>query len=325
MMDLKIALGQINMTVGNIRKNADKIIQAIEEAKKEHADIIVFPELALCGYPPLDLVLEDEFVQANQIKIEKIAKFTEGILALVGYVHLHEGKRWNALAVMQHGKIIANVHKTNLPTYDVFDELRYFSYSNDPEPVEILIKGKMYKLGIEICEDLWDDRYETKVTRELVKKGAEIILNASASPFQVGKIKQRIALVSGKVAEGNVPFIYTNMVGGQDELIFDGHSFAIDKNGKFAAYLKPSKEEIAYCEFKDGLTVRNITEPQFDDMAELRAALQLGIKDYFYKSGFKDAVLGLSGGIDSALVATLAAEALGKDDVYVFAMPSPLS
>jgi NAD+ synthase (glutamine-hydrolysing) len=324
-MDLKIALGQLNFTVGNIRANADKIIHAIKEAKSEKADIIVFPELSLCGYPPLDLVLEDEFVNANMIKIEKIAKHAVGIVALVGYVRSYNGKRWNAIAVMQDGKIVANVHKINLPTYDVFDELRYFSYVNDPRPVELSIKGKKYKLGIEICEDLWDEKYETKVTRELIKQGADIILNSSASPYRIGKIDQRIALVREKIANGNVPFVYTNLVGGQDELIFDGNSFAIDVDGKFAAYMKASEEQIAYCEFKNGKTPKPLPEPHPENMPALRAALLLGIRDYFYKSGFKDAVLGLSGGIDSALVATLAAEALGKDHVYGYAMPSQFS
>jgi NAD+ synthase (glutamine-hydrolysing) len=324
-MDLKIALGQLNFTVGNIRANADKIIHAIDKARSEKADIIVFPELSLCGYPPLDLVLEDEFVNANMIKIEKIAKHAVDIVALVGYVRSHNGKRWNAIAVMQDGKIVANVHKINLPTYDVFDELRYFSYVNDPRPVEINIKGKKYKLGIEICEDLWDEKYETKVTRELIKQGADIILNSSASPYRIGKIDQRIALVREKIANGNVPFVYTNLVGGQDELIFDGNSFAIDVDGKFAAYMKASEEQIAYCEFKNGKTPDPLPEPHPENMPALRAALLLGIRDYFYKSGFKDAVLGLSGGIDSALVATLAAEALGKDHVYGYAMPSQFS
>lgn len=324
-MDLKIALAQINFTVGDVSGNAEKIIKAIADAKNEQADIILFPELALCGYPPLDLVLENEFVAENRIKINKIAEKTKDIVAIVGYVRKHDGKYWNAVAIIQDGKIIDHVHKINLPTYDVFDELRYFSYVNNPLPINVVIKRRSYKLGVEICEDLWDDRYETKVTRELVKKGAEIILNASASPFQVSKIKERIAIVREKVNESNVPFVYTNLIGGQDELIFDGNSFALDKEGKFAAYMPVSKEAIGYCEFKDGKAVNVLSDPQPNIMEDLRAALLLGIKDYFYKSGFKDAVIGLSGGIDSALVAALATEALGADHVFGFAMPSKFS
>ena len=324
-MDLKIALAQSNFTVGDIKGNAEKIKSNILEAENNGADIIVFPELALCGYPPLDLVLEHEFIQANESNINEIAQTAKNIVAIVGYVRLFDNKLWNAVAVIQNGEIYTNVHKINLPTYDVFDELRYFSYVNNPLPVDITIKGKKYKLGIEICEDLWDDRYETKVTQELIKKGAEIILNSSASPFRMGKINQRIALVREKVSEGKVPFVYTNLVGGQDELIFDGHSFAIDKNGDMAAYLAASQEELAYCHFVNGIVNDVIPEPKADLLDGLRKALNLGIKDYFIKSGFKKAVLGLSGGIDSALVAILATEALGKENVYGFAMPSQFS
>ncbi|MEA2077255.1 MAG: NAD+ synthase [Candidatus Marinimicrobia bacterium] len=324
-MDLKIALAQINCTVGDINGNAVKIIEAISTAQSNKADIILFPELALCGYPPLDLVLEDEFIEANKKKINEVAKYTKDIIAIVGYVRKFEGKRWNAVAVIRNGEIVDHVHKINLPTYDVFNELRYFSYVNNPEPVKIDIKGRSYKLGIEICEDLWDDRYETKVTRELAKKGADLILNANASPFRVDKIKQRIALVREKVHENKIPFIYNNLVGGQDELIFDGNSFAIDINGDFASYLPASEEAIGYCELKNGEAVNKLPEPHPEDMEGLRTALLLGIRDYFYKSGFKDAVIGLSGGIDSALVAVLAAEALGKNHVYGFAMPSKFS
>ena len=188
-MDLKIALAQINFTVGDLSGNAEKIIDTISKAKNEHTDIVLFPEMALCGYPPLDLVLENEFITENEIKINEIVKHTKDIVSIVGYVRKYNGKCWNAVAVMQNGKIIDHVHKINLPTYDIFDELRYFSYINNPEPVNVTIKGRNYRLGIEICEDLWDDRYETKVTHELIKKGAEIILNASASPYQVEKIK----------------------------------------------------------------------------------------------------------------------------------------
>ena len=324
-MNLKIALAQINFTVGDVSGNAEKIIGAIADAKENQADITLFPELALCGYPPLDLVLENEFIIENKIMIDEIVKHTNDIVAIVGYVRKYDGKCWNAVAVMQDGKIIDHVHKINLPTYDIFDELRYFSYINNPEPVNVNIKGKNYRLGIEICEDLWDDRYETKVTRELVKKGAEIILNASASPYQVDKIKTRIDLVREKVLEANIPFVYVNLIGGQDELIFDGNSFALDKDGKFAAYMPASEEAIGYCRLQDGKAVNIIPNPQHNVMEGLRAALILGIRDYFYKSGFKDAVIGLSGGIDSALVAALATEALGADHVYGFAMPSKFS
>ena len=321
-MDFKISLAQINSTVGDIGGNAGKIIDAIRIAEEKNADIVVFPELSLCGYPPLDLVLENDFINANAKMIEKIAENTGNIIALVGYVRRYKNKLWNAIAVIRHGKVIDHVHKINLPTYDVFDELRYFSYVNDPRPVEVEIRGQKCKLGIEICEDLWDDRYETKVTGELITKGADIIINASASPFQVGKVHDRINIVRKKVKDGGVPFVYNNLVGGQDELIFDGNGFALDAKGNFAAFLPASKEFVAFCEFKDGMASDPLPEPVHDEMDTLKKALILGIRDYFYKSGFKDAVVGLSGGIDSALVAALATEALGKDHVYGFSMPS---
>ncbi|MBN2781164.1 MAG: NAD+ synthase [Candidatus Marinimicrobia bacterium] len=324
-MDCSIAMAQINVTVGDISGNAQKIISAIREAQEQGADIVLFPELALCGYPPLDLILEDEFISENRKQLLEIAAFAENIIAIVGVIHLQEERRYNALAVMQNGRIIDYVLKTNLPTYDVFDELRYFSPNRHPQPIPVKIKGNDRLLGIEICEDLWDNKYEIKVTRELAEQGADIILNASASPYCVGKIKQRIALVREKVEKFRIPFVYVNLVGGQDELIFDGNSFALDAEGRFAAYMPASQEAMGYCRFTDGRTDDPLPVPEFRELEELRSALILGIRDYFYKSGFRDAVIGLSGGIDSALVTILASEALGPAHVYTYAMPSVFS
>lgn len=324
-MDLKIALAQSNFTLGDIEGNAKKIRKDIAEAEMAHADIIVFPELALCGYPPLDLIFEEEFILANENKIKEIALATDNIVAIVGYVRRKDNKLWNAAAVIQNAKIHSYVHKIHLATYDIFDELRYFSSINDPSPVEITIKGKNYKLGVQIGEDILDDPYETKLTRELINKGAEIILNASACPFRDGKSDERIAFVRKKIKEEKVPFIYTNLVGGQGDLIFDGNSFAIDVRGDLAAYCLASQEDLVYCHFIDGITQTHISEAKQDPMEALRLALNLGIKDYFHKSGFKTAIIGLSGGIDSALVAVLAAEALGKENLYGITMPSQFS
>ncbi len=324
-MNCKIALAQINVTVGDIAGNAEKIINSINKAKSHHADIILFPELTLSAYPSLDLILEEEFINANQTKLLEITKHVQDIIAIIGVIYSHNGHRYNALAVIQNGQIIDYVLKTNLPTYDVFDELRYFHPNTQPHPISVRIKGKTYKLGIEICEDLWDDRYDIKVTRDLAKQGADIILNASASPFYTGKMKQRIVLVREKVEAFHLPFVYVNLIGGQDELIFDGNSFALDAEGRFAAHLPASQEAIAYCSFKNGHAESPQADPIIHELKELRAALILGIRDYFYKSGFKDAIIGLSGGIDSALVAVLAAEALGPDHVYTYAMPSQFS
>ncbi|MDZ7797598.1 MAG: NAD+ synthase [Candidatus Marinimicrobia bacterium] len=324
-MHYKIALAQINVTVGGISENTRKIITVIDRAQKNGADIVLFPELTISAYPPLDLILDNEFVTACGKALDNIREQVGNIIAIVGVVHDDGKHRYNALAVIQDGKIIDYVYKTNMPTYDVFDELRYFHFNTNPDPVRVTIRGKECKLGIQICEDLWDDAYEIKVTDELARKGADIILNASASPYHIGKIKERISLVRAKAEALSLPFVYVNLVGGQDELIFDGNSFAVDAEGKFAAYLPASSEAVDYCEFENGYSQKTVPEPQIDEMKELRAALVLGIRDYFYKSGFQDAIIGLSGGIDSALVAVLAAEALGPEHVYTYAMPSQFS
>ncbi len=324
-MHCKIALAQINVTVGDISENTQKIITVIDQARKNEADIVLFPELTISAYPPQDLIFDNEFVTACGKALDNIRKQVKDIIAIVGVVHDDGKHRYNALAVIQDGKIIDYVYKTNMPTYDVFDELRYFHFNTNPEPVTVTIRGKECKLGIQICEDLWDDLYEIKVTDELARKGADIIVNASASPYHTGKIKERISLVRAKVKALSLPFVYVNLIGGQDELIFDGNSFALDAQGKFAAYLPASSEAVDYCEFENGCSKKTVPEPHIDEMKELRAALVLGIRDYFYKSGFQDAIIGLSGGIDSALVAVLAAEALGPEHVYTYAMPSQFS
>ena len=324
-MDIRIVLSQMNVIVGDLPGNARKIIAEIKKADDMQADIILFPELTVCGYPPMDLILEADFVRANEKIINEIAAGTKNTIALVGCISRHDGKRWNSIAVMQNGKIIDFVRKTNLPTYDVFDELRYFEPNERVRPVPVTIRQKTVMLGIEICEDLWDERYHIKVTRELAEQGADIILNASASPYSRGKCRNRIARVREKVKQFKLPFIYVNLVGGQDELIFDGNSFAMDANGRIAVHLPSFEEATTCCRLTDGISDHPFEEKDIDEDEELYSALKTGIRDYFYKSGFKDAVIGLSGGIDSALVAALAADALGPEHVYAYALPSRFS
>ena len=324
-MDIRIALSQINVTVGDLRGNAGKIIHEIKNAESSRADIILFPELVLSAYPPLDLILEEDFIRANEDMMHFMAGQTGNIVALVGYVSQYRDKCRNSIAVIQNGRIIDHVHKANLPTYDVFDELRYFDANEGIRPVPVEINGKKMLLGIEICEDLWDERYRIKVTGELAKQGADIILNASASPYHNGKLKDRIIRVREKVERFKLPFVYVNLVGGQDELIFDGNSFAMDARGRMALQLPGFDEATSICRFDDGVCDEAKEDREIDEARELHQALLCGIRDYFYKSGFRDAVIGLSGGIDSALVAVLAAEALGPEHVFAYALPSQFS
>jgi NAD+ synthase (glutamine-hydrolysing) len=324
-MDIKIALAQINVTVGDLPGNARKILDAVREAKNHHADIILFPEMTLCAYPPRDLILENNFIHRAAGHMDKIAGSVSGITAIVGSIHAVDGHLYNAMFVLQDGKILDVVHKTHLPVYDVFDEPRYFKAETRVRPVPVDIRGSIYKLGIEICEDLWDERYHTDVTRELAQQGADIILNASASPFCRGKFRERREKVLQKVRENGLSFVYLNLTGAQDELIFDGNSFALDSRGKTAAQLPSCREALTYCVFRDGRTLQTLRQDPVDELEELYHALILGIRDYFCKSGFRDAVIGLSGGIDSALVAALATEALGPEHVLGYAMPSKFS
>jgi len=326
---MRIAIFQMNSTVGDLKGNSEKIIYAIRKACKHSADIIIFPELALTGYPPQDLIFEPDFVYQNLKYLDKIIKETKAIeiVSIVGYIDNPLKKDYyNALAVIGGGEIIKSVYKTHLPTYDVFDEKRYFIPNTNISPVPLRIKGNLLKLGLEICEDLWDDTYPRKVTGELVKEGAEIIVNCSASPYSYNKFEKRKELVLDKVHSFNIPFCYVNMTGGQDELIFDGNSFAVDREGTWSAFSGGHKENMTFADFNPDYTaVSSVKEPKPEPDRELLNSLIIGVRDYFQKTGFSDALIGLSGGIDSALVAVIASEALGPDHVWGILMPSQYS
>lgn len=327
MSELKIALAQINMIVGDLPGNAEKIKKTIAEAKMHDADIVLFPELSLCAYPPQDLILDKDFLRHADTYMQSIvAAVPDEICALVGSVFFSENQLYNAVYVIQGAKVTDIVKKTHLPTYDIFDEARYFNSGQKPQLVSVMIREKNYKLGIEICEDLWDESYNIDVTRELAGQGADLILNVSASPFCRGKLAERRKLVTRKVRENNLPFVYLNLIGAQDEIIFDGGSFAVNPDGKTVLQLASFREELVYCTYKEGGSIEASHRAEVPgEMEALHGALILGIRDYFSKSAFRDAVIGLSGGIDSALVATLAAEALGSEHVYGYAMPSVFS
>ncbi len=326
---MNIALAQINATVGDLKGNSKKIKQFIQTAKNRQIDLIAFPELAITGYPPQDLILNDTFIRENRVALDIITKESEGIIGIIGFIEsTYQGELYNAAAIVKDTQLIGTVHKTLLPTYDVFDEDRYF-ISNDQQaikPIQVEINGKSISLGIEICEDLWDTNYSVKVTDLLAKRGAEIIINISASPYYAGKRFERELLLKTKASENQVPVFYVNLVGGQDEIVFDGQSFAVDKSGNFIAYARPFEEDLVCVDLDlKQKTAKPITLLPYNHEEEIFNALILGIRDYFQKTGFQAAVIGLSGGIDSSLTACIAAEALGKEQVIGVSMPSKYS
>ncbi len=326
---MKVALIQINPTVGDIDGNFSKILEGIESARNLGAEIVAFPEMVITGYPPQDLLYEKSFLHLNKTKTLSLAEHSNGIILITGFVDYDEkGHLYNAAAVFQNGKILRIVHKTLLPTYDVFDEERYFEPGaiDEIHPFQISIRRKKYKLGVEICEDLWDHDYDTKVTDILCSKGADFVINISSSPFHVGKRFERQELIVEKAKKNRVPVMLVNLIGGQDELVFDGQSIAADSNGEIIAIGSQFEEDIIIVEFEPSTGVGiPIKLPDYDKEVEMYNALVLGIRDYFKKTGFKMAVLGLSGGIDSALTACIATDALGPENVIGVSMPSKFS
>jgi len=326
---LRVAMAQVNSVVGDLEGNVAKIREFLVEAKERGADLVVFPELAVTGYPPQDLLLESGFVEKNKTLLEQLVSGNSvDVAGVVGFVDREGGSLFNAAAVFSRNKIVRVVHKTLLPTYDVFDEDRYFKAGKKSEvaPVTITVNGETVRLGVEICEDLWDKDYDVKVTDLLAERGADLIVNVSASPFFVGKTVERIALLREKATENGVPIFYVNLVGGQDELVFDGQSLAVDKRGQLIAVGGQFEEDLVVTDIdlEKGVAER-VEAPVQDETAEMFGALVLGIRDYFRKSGFRRAVLGLSGGIDSSVSACIAAEALGRENVIGVSMPSKYS
>lgn len=321
---MNIGLAQINSTVGDFEGNAHKIVEACRSLESRGAEIVLTPELVLTGYPPQDLLFQSDFVPTCLRTLEEIQSAVGEAAWIVGCVQKNpsvSGKPFfNAAAVLERGRAIRWVYKTLLPTYDVFNEARYFEPCQNPSPVEI----KNRQFGITICEDIWTPEYlprslySCNPVETLCRAGVSAILNLSASPFQVGKPQRREEMIKGQARKYGVPFYYCNAVGGNDELVFDGHSMAISSDGTIEKRW-PGFEECA-------LTASDtITEEPSNDLEDLQRALVLGVRDYAAKCRFKTAVLGLSGGIDSAVVACIAVEALGADHVTGVAMPSPFS
>jgi NAD+ synthase (glutamine-hydrolysing) len=342
---MKIGLLQLNPTVGDFAANRQKLLAGYEKAAALGAELVVAPELFLCGYPPRDLLLREDFIAANLAALAETAQGVGATPLCVGYVDRNPERPGralrNAAAVLQNGKTVWRTAKCLLPTYDVFDEDRYFEPAKSVEP--FVFNGK--KLGITICEDIWNDedfwperRYRRDPVKELVAQGAEIILNLSASPWHDGKERLRLEMLRRAARDEKIPLAQVNAIGANDELIFDGHSVALDARGEVIALGKGFAEEVFVADLKSGRSRGN--EARTENAAEtphvvsynfppreqqLFSALSLGIRDYVHKCGFKSAIVGLSGGIDSALVAVLAADALGADRVLGVSMPARYS
>jgi NAD+ synthase (glutamine-hydrolysing) len=333
---MRIALAQTNPIVGDIPHNCRQIVDFAQRAKKQGADVVVFPELTVIGYPPKDLLLKPQFVDDNLRALGIVANHVKGIDAIVGYADRNPepvGRPLrNSLAVLRDGKIVSRHYKTLLPTYDVFDESRYF----EPGPADErsnLVQLAEAKAGLTICEDLWNDErligrrlYHQNPLTKLQACGAQMLINTSASPFVVAKHDFRIELFASQVRQVRVPLIYVNQVGGNDELVFDGNSVVMDGTGKVVAQARDFEEDLLVVELgADGVVQGGRVERHSRDVESIYKALVLGLRDYVRKCGFKKVVLGLSGGIDSALVCALAAATLGPEQVTGVAMPSRCS
>ncbi len=339
---MRIALAQINPTVGDIAHNVRKIVDFANCAKAQGAQIAVFPELCIPGYPPKDLLLKSQFIDDNLQALQTIAQQVSGLDVVVGYAARNEqpiGRPLhNAVAVIRNGKIVSTHFKTLLPTYDVFDESRYFEPGPANETENLVKVGDALDLtaGLSICEDLWNDEkliarrlYHQNPIADLNAAGAQVLINSSASPFVVGKHDFRLELFSAQVKRFGKPLVYVNQVGGNDELVFDGNSVAFDASGNVIAQAKDFEEDLVIVDLDMAHRQSHFSGTELHKYSKgiesIYKALVLGLKDYVRKCGFKSVVLGLSGGIDSALTAALAVDALGKDKVVGVAMPSRFS
>jgi NAD+ synthase (glutamine-hydrolysing) len=327
---VKIALAQIDPTIGDFRGNTARILSAVTRAAERTADLVVLPELSLCGYPPMDLLDQPSFVEENLAALREVQhSVPPGLAVVIGYVDVnreHTGKKLrNVASVILDGRIVFTQAKTLLPTYDVFDEARYF----EPAPERSTFELGGTRIGIAICEDIWWEsereagtRYPVDPVKELLDQGASLILSPSASPFYAGKPQARLDILSGIGKSSGVPVVYVNMVGGNDNLIFDGISMVTSPAGELVLACAAFEEDLRIVD-TDRLPPPVALEADTD--RDLERALVLGTRDYLAKTGFERVHLGLSGGIDSALVAVLAAKAVGPEHVRAFSLPSRYS
>jgi NAD+ synthetase len=324
---LKIALAQLNPTIGDLEGNSRIIEDACRQAGKAGADLVVFSELVLTGYPPRDLLYKPDLIFEGQKALESLVARIQGPAVLMGHVGKRKNgtgkKLTNSAVLFQNGKILAQADKVLLPSYDVYDETRYFQAAHHPVVYEL--SGT--QLGITICEDIWNfpdfydqDIYHSNPVEELAQAGADIILNVSASPYRVGRWQTRRKLGQHIVDQYKKPFVLVNQVGGNDDLLFDGHSFALSASGEVIAQAKGFEEDLVIVDMEQ--KKGDIRPAPGCDEEEMFRGLMMGVRDYLNKCGYRKAVVGLSGGIDSAVVAAIAAEALGADNVMGISMPS---
>jgi NAD+ synthase (glutamine-hydrolysing) len=334
-------MAQINPTVGDLEGNYRVILAYARRAAEAGADLVAFPEMAMTGYPPLDLLPpretrppsgkrrpeQEDFVRLNKQHLRELSREIRLITAVVGFVDYDESDLFNAAAVLSDGKLKSIIHKSLLPTYDVFDEQRYFTPALVNEPVNIEIQDQQMSLGVSVCEDLWDEEvgYGVKVIDALAERGAQMIMNINASPFHLGMREIRLNILKRKAKRLGVPIFYVNMVGGQDELVFDGESLAVDGSGRLIGVGKQFEEDLVIIDLPTDHESLELPAPTRLAEQEMFDALVLGVRDYFRKTGFGHAYTGLSGGIDSSLVAVIATTALGNENVTGVSMPSRFS
>ncbi|HKJ09655.1 MAG TPA: NAD+ synthase [Gammaproteobacteria bacterium] len=315
---LRIVMAQLDMLVGDISGNARRIVEACARARDElGAHAIVFPELALTGYPPEDLLLRGGFHLHALAALERIKRNVHGIHVIVGHPQQAMGGVFNAASVIRDGRIVGSYYKQHLPNYSVFDEKRYFASGAEPCVVEI----EGVPVGVTICEDIW----MPGSAQQARDAGAQVLVNLNASPFHAGKGREREAVVRERVQETGLPVLYVNLVGGQDELVFDGESFVVNAEGEVTQRAPACVEGLYPVDLEVAETVRPVAaacSPILDEEASIYQVLVLGVRDYTRKNGFSGAVLGLSGGVDSALALTIAVDALGADQVEAIMMPS---
>ena len=315
MKSFKIALAQFSPHIGNLEANAQKMLEQANEAKKQNADLIIFPELSSIGYPAEDLLLRPSLTKRTQQVFEQL-KTVKDIVMVFGFVNQTEdGQRYNAAAVMKDGQVLGVYNKQNLPNYSVFDEKRYFTEGHQHLVFEYL----EHKFGVLICEDVWS----LSTVQQLAQLNVETALILNASPYEVGKPQHRIETMSALAKQMNLNLVYVNQVGGQDDLIFDGTSFVIAKDGSITLQAESFKEALYFAEYEaeqQAFKV-NALPPALDTMAEIYQSLVMATRDYVQRSGFPGVILGLSGGIDSALTLAIAADAIGADKVQAVMMP----
>ncbi|MEM9264824.1 MAG: NAD+ synthase [Cyanobacteria bacterium P01_F01_bin.13] len=340
---MKLAIAQLDPTVGDLTSNAQQILAAAQSAAEQGARLLLTPELSLCGYPPRDLLLRPGFIQQIQTVLKQLATdLPAGLTALVGLAQPNteagqKGQKplYNSMALLENGTIKTVFHKRLLPTYDVFDEDRYFESGTEPNHFHLVEGDHSVHIGVTICEDLWNEddfwgqrSYEANPTAEVVAAGVDLVVNLSASPFTVGKQALREKMIAHVARQHNCPIVYVNQVGSNDDLIFDGFSVAINRHGTVVSRSHGFQTTVQMVEYD--LEEQNlrpgaiVTLPDTPE-AEIWSALVLGVQDYSRKCGFSKAVIGLSGGIDSALVAAIATAALGPDNILGVLMPSPYS